>query len=379
MAKIKYFSYYASVKDNSDRNCAPSAVDKVDYIVKVLNDNGHDVEIISSAVTKNKKKCSRGGIYKLNEHTSLKLFFSFPWGNLFQKTLNIFIMNLHIFIELMKVKSEEKIIVYHSLGYMKVVHFAYKLKKFHLILEVEEIYSDVTNNYKMRKKELEYFKDAHSFIFPTKILSNIINKEIKPEVIIHGSYFVESQSKKINALNDGNIHCVYAGTLDPRKGGASAAVKAAEYLPHNYHIHILGFGTKDNIREIKQLINTVSKISKAKITYDGVLRGKKYKEFLQSCDIGLSTQNPDGIYNLTSFPSKIISYMANGLRVISIKIPVVESSNVGKYIYYYDNQDSFNIAKAIKNIDIKRKYDGRRIINQLDKQLKKEMITLINS
>ena len=38
-----------------------------------------------------------------------------------------------------------------------------------------------------------------------------------------------------------------------------------------------------------------------------------------------------------SFPSKIITYMANGLRVVSANIRSVKSSLVGEYLTYYDN------------------------------------------
>lgn len=380
MKKIRYLSYYALTKENADRNFVLSAVDKINYIVKVLNEYGLEVEIVSASITKNKKRSSKGGTYKINNNTTLKLFFSFPWGNSLQKILSVFTMNLRIFIELMKVKETEKIIVYHSLGYMKVVHLAHILKKFHLILEVEEIYSDVTGDSKLRRKELSYFKNANSFIFPTKILSSMVNKVSKPEVIIHGTYSVEPQKRKREDFaNDDIVHCVYAGTLDPRKGGAIAAVKATEYLPENYHIHILGFGSDKNIIEIKQLISSLSKVSNAKVSYDGVLAGEEYIEFIQSCDIGLSTQNPDGIYNLTSFPSKILSYMANGLRVVSVRLPVVESSDVGEFIYYCNNQEPRNIAKAIVNIDINYEYDSRSVIKQLAKQFKQEMTDLIES
>lgn len=46
--------------------------------------------------------------------------------------------------------------------------------------------------------------------------------------------------------------------------------------------------------------------------------------------------------------------MANGLRVVSVRIPVVEESGIGKCVYYYDEQTPENIAKAIKSIDFQR-------------------------
>ena len=118
--------------------------------------------------------------------------------------------------------------------------------------------------------------------------------------------------------------------------------------------------TKKKKRKCLTLSTAFQKSQKAKITYDGLLSGEEYIKFIQSCDIGLSTQNPNGKYNDTSFPSKILSYMANGLRVVSVRIPVVEESGIGKCVCYYDEQTPENIAKAIKSIDFSEEYDSRK-------------------
>ena len=257
------------------------------------------------------------------------------------------------------------VMVYHSLGYMSLVKRLKKLKGFKLIIEAEEIYGDVIGDEKTSQKEYEFFKIADAFIFPTELLSEKVNTEKKPEVIIYGTYHIEKEMPKL--FSDGKIHCAYAGTLDPRKGGAIASAESALFLNENYHIHILGFGNEKEKAEMLNTIDSISKKSKAKITYDGLLSGEEYIKFIQSCDIGLSTQNPNGKYNDTSFPSKILSYMANGLRVVSVRIPVVEESGIGKCVYYYDEQTPENIAKAIKSIDFSEEYDSRKAIGMLDK------------
>ena len=130
---------------------------------------------------------------------------------------------------------------------------------------------------------------------------------------------------------------------------------------------------------MKQVIKDVSGKTKATVTYDGLLSGEDYIRFIQSCQIGLSTQNPDADFNATSFPSKILSYMANGLRVVSIRIPAIETSAVGNDMYYYDKQTPEEIAKAIANIDLLDDYAGRDLILKLDKQFRqeiKEILTL---
>ena len=94
---------------------------------------------------------------------------------------------------------------------------------------------------------------------------------------------------------------------------------------------------------------------------------------MQKCDIGLSTQNPEGLFNDTSFPCKILSYMANGLRVVSVRIPVIETSSVGTDVYYYENQTVVDIADTIKGINLKDGYNGRKRIEDLNKMFVNEI------
>ncbi len=372
---IKYLSYYAQSDNKQNRSYVPSAKNKMDYIIKVLNNNGYDVSVISASPTRNRKKSYSGGLYRINDKTSLKMFFTFPWGNKIQKILSIISMNLFLFYELMKVNKNEKILVYHSLGYMNVVNFVHRIKGFHLILEVEEIYADVIGNVKLRHKEVKFIGKADSYVFPTRLLSNEVNKADKPEVIIHGTYQVESDYNC--KFNDGKIHVVYAGTFDPRKGGATAAVTAAEFLDKHYHMHIIGFGQEKEVEQIKHIIKKVSDKTKCTISFDGLKIGEEYIRFIQSCDIGLSTQNPNAAYNATSFPSKILSYMANGLRVVSIRIPVVESSAIGNDIYYYNEQTPMEIAKAIMSVKIDNENNSRTRLSQLAIEFERNLKKLL--
>ena len=372
MKSIKYLAYYAKQNVCQERKYVLAATNKIDYICEALNNIGYNVDIISASATRNKKCNYPGGLFNLNENTRLKLFYTFPWGNALQKVLSILSMKLFILFELLKVRKDETIIVYHSMGYMNEVNIAHRIRKFKLILEVEEIYSDVNGNIKTKLKEEKFFRKADSYIFPTQLLNDSIETNGKPVIYIHGTYKVETD-RKCKIFNEnlhtekGNmIHCVYAGTFDPRKGGAILAAAAAEFLPSNYHIHILGLGSEKDTSSMKELVANLAKRCKCTITYDGLLSGEEYIQFIQSCDIGLSTQNPDAAFNATSFPSKILSYMANGLRVVSIRIPAIEKSAIGEYMYYYDKQTPEEIAKAIMDVNMNDAYDGRKIISELD-------------
>lgn len=375
MKKIFYMAYYNSTNSSERRNAVLSSVNKMNYICEALENNGYNTEIVSASGATEKKFCKSKKV-KLTDKTTLKLFSSLPRLNRIVSVIDRVILKTKLFLYMIKNTNKDSIVmVYHSLGYMSLVKRLKKLKGFKLIIEAEEIYGDVIGDEKTSQNEYDFFKIAGGFIFPTELLSEKVNTEKKPEVIIYGTYHIEKELPKL--FSDGKIHCVYAGTLDPRKGGAIASAESALFLNENYHIHILGFGNEKEKAEMLNIIDSISKKSKAKITYDGLLSGEEYIKFIQSCDIGLSTQNPNGKYNDTSFPSKILSYMANGLRVVSVRIPVVEESGIGKCVYYYDEQTPENIAKAIKSIDFSEEYDSRKTIGVLDKAFICDLKTML--
>ena len=375
MKKVYYIGYYSDKVLNKNRKAAPSADTKMNYIIESLKNIGYEVEVISFCEENSRNKIiKKYDEYDINEKGHKVHFFKtytskyriirvigrwFTW--LSQKK----------YIQRNCLNEECKIIIYHSLGLLKLLKF-FNRKNKKYILEMEEIYADVINNKKIRQKEIKLAKMAGAYIFPTNLLDKKINTEKKPSVIIHGTYKVEKMINKKIFNEEEKIHCVYAGTFDQRKGGCTA-VAAAEYLPSNYHIHILGFGSDKEVKKIKKIIKETEKRSRAEVTYDGLLQGEEYINFIQSCQIGLSTQNPDAQFNETSFPSKILSYMANGLRVVSIRIQAVEKSDIGNFIYYYDEQTPQNIANAIKSVNFDDNYDSRKLIFKLNKQFLKDI------
>lgn len=373
---IYYLGYY-DIEENSKelRYYSPAARDKMSYIIKVLHENDYYVNIISASVTKGKHSVGKKKIY-LNDKVILNLFSSIGKKNILFKIIDIYLSRLKVFFFLIaNLKEDDILIVYHSLNYASIIKLAKKIKNFNIVLEMEELYSDISRRKVDKHKEISLSKKADAFIFPTKELNDLINVNSKPCALVHGSYILPSY--RGNKFKDNRIHIVYAGTLDPRKGGAKMAVNLASKLPNKYHIHILGFGSKKQIEDLKHNICEMYNSEYAILTYDGLLSGNEYTEFMQSCDIGLSTQNPYAEYNDSSFPSKILSYLANGLHVVSAKINVVENSLIGDLVIYYEFQNPENIAKTIENININTEYDSRRRIRELDQIFKYEIKNMI--
>lgn len=383
--RVFYLGYYTTEScRNENRKSILAATNKMTYIIEAIEKCGHAVDVISASHTMNSVKYPAKCV-NIGEKSRLHLFATLPWGNRIKRVLSrrYSLREVYRFI-VGNLTADDILIAYHSVAYMPLIEKAKKKVGFKLILEVEEIYADVTGRTVDKVKEEKFFRLADSYIFPTVLLDEKINTKNKPMTLIHGTYKVESErennifpvSEKAGLHK--TVHCVYAGTFDPRKGGATAAAAAA-HLPVGYHIHILGFGNEADTQFIKNTIDSVSKTAAATVTYDGLLSGEEYIKFIQSCDIGLSTQNPDAAFNATSFPSKILSYMANGLRVVSIRIPAIEGSAIGKYMYYYDTQTPEEIARAIMSVDMNDGYDGRKIISELDSEFRNDIARLLES
>lgn len=377
MKELLYIGHFDTVDNKKEqRQYTPSAANKMRYICSAINRAGWNVTIVSPSVTKG-VKCCKGKTVRLNEHTSLKLFFSFGSRHKLERILRFVFMYLQLFFYLLfHARKGQPVLVYHSLLYVNMIRFLKKIKGFKLILEVEEIYADVTGNDRDRKKEFHLFRYADAFLFPTELLDGPVNTRHKPATIIYGTYQVEEPRNDL--ATDDKIHCVYAGTFDPRKGGALAAAAAAS-LSSNYHVHIIGFGSQEQTEQINKVIEDVSAVSRASVSCDGLLEGENYIRFIQSCHIGLSTQSPDAAFNETSFPSKVLSYLANGLRVVSIRIKSLECSTINNLMYYYDENTPEAIAKAIEDIDFSSDYDSRIVIQELDSKFVNEIGNLLTS
>lgn len=378
IAQVIYYITYGTFSGVEEYalEASPAANQKGQYLIEKLDGTCEAYEVISLSETVKTTLCVLP-IKTVNclEYGTYTVWTGFGKPNKIIRRLHYYFRRGQLKRFLSTLGEKDTVIAYHSLQTADIF-FAYKRKNnFKFILELEEIYQDVVNcGQKKAAWERKVITAADGYILATEALSKEIPAE-RPYIVINGTY--HSEPERDVGFADGKIHCVYAGTFDPTKGGAAAAAAAAEFLPEKYHVHILGFGTEEQKKQLQGLIATVQKKTKCTLTYDGLKSGEEYIRFLQSCQIGLCTQIPDARYTETSFPSKVLVYLANGLRVLSVRIPAVENSEVGGILYYYDTQSPQEIANAIMNIPMKEDYDSRRLLNQLDKDCERNLKRLL--
>lgn len=363
--------YYLIHFDNkTNRNVTPSAITKGKYVASALASCSSEVEIVSLAYP---TKDSQDEVYyQVSENVICHLFKGKYSNNRIIRYLNhkLYDKKIRKYLK-QNVKKDDIIVVYHSLANMKLVKYIKKDITDKIVYEVEEIYGDVINDEKAKIKELKAFKNASSYIFSNDYLNSIINTKQLPYVTCYGTYEIPTLYKE--AFNDNLIHCLYAGTLAQNKGALNA-INVAKYLPNNYLIHILGFGSEKDIADIKNAVNEVNNsYGTTKVIYEGLKLNEEYLKFIQKCQIGLCTQNIDAAFNTTSFPSKILSYMSNGLEVVGVNIATIKNSKVGQYIQFYNVPDEKEIANAILNINLNNKTNNVDVVKELDKEFKEDL------
>ncbi len=313
--EIKYIGFYDISNSDTKRVCSLAATNKMNYISSAINRAGFFVNIVSPSWMGNssKKKLENQHEVKINNNIKVTFCPSFKSNNKITSVFKITLSLVWLFIYLIfNTSKNEKVIVYHVPWLSIPVRLAKLLKRFKLILEVEEIYSDVIIvNSVFTKWEKKLLVAADSYLFSTDLLKERLQIK-KPSVVVYGIYDSKEQLSK--PIDDGKIHLVYAGIIDSNKKGAFNALEAAKYLSDKYHLHIIGFG---EVEKLCSNIDEYNQYSRCKVTYDGIKNGNEYIEFCQSCHIGLSTQSMEGNYLESSFPSKVLSYLSMGLRVVS--------------------------------------------------------------
>lgn len=341
---ITYLGYY-DTDDNAAqrRNIVRSATTKMNYIAGKLEELGWHVDIVSMSGTRAGHSVP-GKVVDLSPTRRLTLFPSLGYGSPIKRRLARFAMEWHMRRYLEGLRPSDVVLAYHSLGYADLLVRAKRRLGIKLVLEVEEFYSDVTGSRKDADRETEVFEAADAYVCSTELLRDRLPAG-RPKAVCSGIY--ESIPARGAKRGDGKTHVVYAGTLDPRKGGAAAAAAGA-LLDESFCMHILGFGGPEEISAIEKAVAEARGCSRGcEVTYDGYLSGEEFDAFLQGCDIGLSPQDPHADFNTTSFPSKVFMYLSRGLKVVSVDLPVFRSEALRDAMWLSEGNGPEALAQTV--------------------------------
>ncbi len=371
--EIKYIGFYDSKLSSLKRYSALSAMSKMDYIMESLIAVGFKVNlIIPSWIDDNIFYYDRNDLKPIKQNIKHTLVPSFYTSNKILRIIKILFSLCWLFYTLLfTTKRNEKILVYHSPNLYYPIRFAQLLIGFKIVLEVEEIYSEVWKTSKFfTKKEYDLIKIANSYILASELLGDKLND--KKSIFLYGNYFIPDITLKKNK-NENNYQLVYAGGIEFVRGGAFNAIKCIEYLPDKYTMNILGFGEEKTIVKLNEEISLMNnKLGRIACIYHGSKSGKDFEELMSNFSIGLNPQFEGGYMDF-AFPSKILMYLSFNLRVVSSNINSIKKSKISNLIVFSENDSPKALANAIISINFKSNNNSIDTIKNLDNLFREDI------
>lgn len=364
MNKIKYIGFHHCYDNRLKMNYGLAGTNKMEYVAKVLSkDLNLNVSLVSPSWYNYEYQTynGAGNIYydKIYYPKTVK-----TKGKILGY-LNILYSNIWLtFFLLFKTSKNENILVYHSPWLALPIIISKKLKRFNLILEVEEIYGSVwkmPNFFNYLEKVI--IEKADSYILVSEKLGKLLPE--KPSVVLYGSYW--QLAKKATLVNNNNkIKVVYSGAIDSFLGGVFNLIESAKYLNTDFEIHILGYGSSDELSKLENAIEKNNSLqSTAAIYFHGVKYGDEFNAFLQDCHIGVNAQY-EGNHMNSAFPSKILTYLSNNLLVVSTNIASIKESSISQFINFSKDDSAKNIAECIENTSSQINTNHPNVIEKLE-------------
>lgn len=365
MKRIIYIGTY-KLPDDGARTCSLAGVNKMNFIIELLNKSGYVVDIYSATPLTDlkgnpffvgaRREDLPDGYNRLFQAPSLKV------KNKFLEKLNIVIAKLWYLWTLLFLPKNSILLVYHMLHFIDVYNLLKRVRNFDYILEVEEIYTNIVKSNFSSKKEMKYLLQFNKYIY----VSETMRKEIgKPGIVIYGNYnrkMLLPQKEKSSL-----IRLLYSGTIDKIRG-AFLAVHTMHYLPDNYILNITGMGDTKDLKKLQEEINALNKLKGRDCCHFlGKLLDKDYERLLSQTDIALNTQI-DGIYSKFLFPSKLINYLRYGLQVVTTPGESIVASCFYEVVHVTEGYNPSDIAKTIMSCDIDINTRGLDVLEKYHNQ-----------
>ena len=366
---VFYFGYYTNNANPNNFIEFPGCNTKMSYIIDSIKYNGIRVKVICL-----------GESFKFMKRKSLKiddleenLFIGTAKNKIFSRMyLNLQVLS-YLFI---KITKDDAVIFYHSLYLLPFFKMARFFKKFKLIIEVEESYFAAWNKpMSWIRREISWLKGADSYLYVNDILANIIDNTV-PYIVCYGNYnnshqYIPKQEK----IGD-SINLVYAGLLsDDYNSDVYLAIDSTSLLNDNYKLIILGYGSNEAITQMLDYIQ--KKGLSDKVKYLGFLKGEELSMCLQDCDIALNPRVLKDSLSDYTFPSKVLTYLSNGLSVVSTPIKCIQRSKIKNIVKFSNSNKPNDLAMAIEEVSFEVQTSD--IIDILDTNFKKNIRLLLKN
>lgn len=374
--RIVYVGMYDYPDDVINRFYSLAAINKMNYIISLLNENGYDVDIYSLSNSKESTfKFSREKKVEIGRNI-LYLTPTLGTSCKMGKALRIILSYCWLMMKILcNTRTNDYVLIYHTMEGIVPLSIVKRLKKLRYVLEVEEIYSEMPNsNRNNKQKELKFIGKADKYIVVSHLLKEKL--PLKDSMIVYGNYkFAGDTNVYIKKDNKKNL--LFSGSLDSTRG-VFQAIESMYFLPEDYVLNISGVGNKSSVYLVQKKINELNAFrNKVVCRYLGKLDDNDYKLLLSSSDLALNTQ-VEGKYAQFLFPSKLLSYMAYNIPIVSTKGQSIVKSPFFKYIYFTNDSSGKSIAKVILSIDLSKSVDYQIVLDELHNQAIQELKKILS-
>ena len=364
---VYYIGFYGEDKEGKRNNLIanPAGTVKMNFIINCLKELGYRIIILcitydnSPGIHKQKKVV----VDDREEYIYLPYFSLKINGKLRgQKKSSMYALKQYMTEQFTK---ESLVITYHSLFYENLIRDIHQKVGFKWISQVEELYNLSRKDYYNKdalETEESYFIDADGFLFVNDILPERYAFH-KPYAVSYGTYDYFGDNKK---SIDGLINVTYTGIVNEDRG-IYRIIDAFNYLPKEYKLNILGFGSEENMQKMFSMIQKLNfDAGYDKAVFFGTKMGKDYSDFLLQNQIGISLMDTSDVVSQNAFPSKIMAYLGHSLYVVSSKCEsIVKSKVAGDLIYCGETPEE--IAEAVLSIKIGENHSMKERIQNLKK------------
>jgi glycosyltransferase involved in cell wall biosynthesis len=254
--------------------------------------------------------------------------------------------------------SDERIVIYtRDLKQMRLCIKKFKNSKRNteFIFEAHQLLSEnylkegfKKKSYAIRKQENFVYSNVDSFVCITSTLAHEIKKSFRN---CSQNYLVlpVGFNKKFLSIsnNTKKYDVIYSGNFSKWKGidcllEAISLVKKANYK----NIRLLLIGSDKNSKKFYEAKSKILEIDQNVIIFNRMAHKKIY-QYISESIIGVVPTSSEGDGLLFTSPLKLYEYLGSGMKVVSSRLPSIESNIADDLVYYCKPNDPRSLADSI--------------------------------
>ncbi|WP_321424540.1 glycosyltransferase [uncultured Bacteroides sp.] len=188
-----------------------------------------------------------------------------------------------------------------------------------------------------------YIKKYAYYVFLTEQMNEVINKKLKPYIVIEGFANIEMENvENLLEKKDSPKTIMYAGFLQ-EKYGLKMLVEGFMTLK-DLDAKLVIYGTGPYSEELEECTKIDSRVE-----YRGFAANSVIVEAELKASVLINPRPTHEEYTKYSFPSKNMEYMASGTPILTTKLPGMPLEYY-PYIYHFEDETTEGYARVIKEV-----------------------------